>query len=975
MKNFNSKLVKMNRFKLKSYFLTLSISLLTISLLTAQNCSCTDLPTKGYVISNKKRSELPTSVFNNNNTFYVNGTFTIDAYLYLANKTFIMGPGSSIVLETSKSGNINLQLINCNLRGCGCMWDGITVNKRTILTFTNNTIQDAYHAIYVKGGKVISDKAQLQNVIGNTFDKNYISIWAEEFFTITNIPYQGTPPYLVGNTFTCSGALAKGYFPDGFRDCIGFYADNAREVIQIGKTQQSQKKYPPNIFSNLSQGVFITNCDSSLIVVENNQFKDISFAGVQIFDNELVVSQVFNNTFDNTTIGVSVETAPAIVRNNNFENIHLDSLGVGGIAISLINSNYEAYSNTLNHIDYGIKINGSSKVYNNELVDVINGIEVSPDPKDFVAIYENNIQCQSNGITLYNPSSAFNIDIHHNNITLDNQGYNVAPDGSATITSAIWVDGFLDKVNAPSYADASIHDNIINLDRGEYGFYINISKNILYQNNKIFCKNGNHSGTTAISMSGSYGNSFIQNRMQLDTSGLLDYSNQLTSYSGMVVYESPNNNLSCNDVNNYGTSISITGACNNSLIRGNSLGNSLFGITYNADGITGEQNETGNQFYGPFLEYAMAHSGDDAIVSESLYKVGGDKSTTYWPTAVFQDYATGTEWVKNSDETNWDDCKSYDNGGRSSVPELSKLDMKVLSHQFKAKYSAQTWEAEKELYYRLMNQNIVTEFTEKYVQNISPAIASFYKVEKIIAQKSYLTDAQRSQLIEFWSKNKIDNILIGRELESLSGTMNDDQRSIIMQSIQNNKNYLTINNSIKLAEINLCKTILNETICSSKYEESWKKVLNIYLIFLEKGKNISSQDKTILTEIMQGCIQENGNSVFAATTLYHRIYGSVPNFTRPICNDENEEETSTSIAANAVPNPNQGIFNIKLEENFNGKMEISIFDMLGKLVKQNSLVASGNLLSVDAQELNSGKYFAKINYNQKVIPVSFIIIK
>ena len=147
-----------------------------------------------------------------------------------------------------------------------------------------------------------------------------ISLFFLFFITITNIPYQGTPPYLVGNTFTCSGVLAKGYFPDGFRDCIGFYADNAREVIQIGKTQQSQKKYPPNVFSNLSQGVFITNCDSSLIVVENNHFKDISFAGVQIFDNELVVSQVFNNSFDNTTIGVSIETAPAIVRNNNFEN-------------------------------------------------------------------------------------------------------------------------------------------------------------------------------------------------------------------------------------------------------------------------------------------------------------------------------------------------------------------------------------------------------------------------------------------------------------------------------------------------------------------------------------------------------------------------------------------------------------------------------------------------------------------------------
>jgi hypothetical protein len=118
--------------------------MLTITFLKAQDCNCTDLPAKAYVIDNMKRSEIPQSVFSSNSTFYITGTFSIDGYLSLSNKTLIMGPRASIVVETARSGNINLQLTNCTLKGCGCMWEGITVNKRGILTFSNNNIQDAY---------------------------------------------------------------------------------------------------------------------------------------------------------------------------------------------------------------------------------------------------------------------------------------------------------------------------------------------------------------------------------------------------------------------------------------------------------------------------------------------------------------------------------------------------------------------------------------------------------------------------------------------------------------------------------------------------------------------------------------------------------------------------------------------------------------------------------------------------------------
>lgn len=662
----NSTLQKFTRLTAILYLLIFFGILLYSTQIYSQNCNCTDYPS-GYVIDNKNRSDIPTSAINSNSTFYINGTFTVDGYLNLTNKTLIMGPKSRIVVKTSKVGNVNLQIINCTIKGCGCMWEGITVNKRTVLTFTNNTIEDAYHAIYIAGGSIISDKAQLQNIVGNTFNKNYIGIWIEKFFTITNIPWQTAQPFLVGNTFTSTGKLASGYFEDGFNSCIGIYGTNVNEVMQIGKSQQSLKKYPPNIFTNLAQGIYITKCDSSSIVIENNEFKNISEAAISIFDNAEIPSQIFNNKFDNTTIGVSVETAPALVRNNSFRNIRRDSIGNGGQAIYLFNSTFEVFNNQLDSIDEGIRVGGTSKIYGNILNEVGLGIEVSPNPKDYVAVFENSIKCWKNGLTLYNPSPALNIDIYKNDIVLDNKNTNINTAGNTTITSGIWVDAILDPLSDPQYITASIHDNSISILNGTYGMYLNNSKELTFQNNIIDAKFIDGQGTSGIGMFNSRDNVFILNKIYMDTIGIIDSQNQLLTTQGITIFKSIGNALLCNEINNFGTSISFTGNCEKSDLKNNKIGTSIFGITYNADAISGAQVENGNQFIGPFSEYALTHAGNDSIVALSLFKIGGKTVAPYWPETVSQAKATSINWVEQTNGTNWDECKSLEDGGRSAA--------------------------------------------------------------------------------------------------------------------------------------------------------------------------------------------------------------------------------------------------------------------------------------------------------------------
>ena len=248
------------------------------------------------------------------------------------------------------------------------------------------------------------------------------------------------------------------------------------------------------------------------------------------------------------------------------------------------------------------------------------GIEVSANSKDYVAVFENSIKCLKNGVTLFSPSPASNIDIYKNNITLDNQGKNVNENGNTIVTSGILVDDFLDKNSDPTYSFASIHDNTISIVNGNYGMYLNYSKELTFQNNII-----NTRLASGIAMSNSDSNTFILNKIRMSNVT----EDEMIGIEGITIYKSIDNKFLCNEIDNFYTAISFTGNCKNSDLKNNKIGLSIFGITYNKDAVSGHQIENGNQFIGPFYEYALSHAGNDSIVSLSLFKIGGQAIAPY----------------------------------------------------------------------------------------------------------------------------------------------------------------------------------------------------------------------------------------------------------------------------------------------------------------------------------------------------------
>jgi Secretion system C-terminal sorting domain len=974
MKNLNSKLEKMNRLVFKSYLLVLLGILFNSHQVFSQDCNC-EGGVKGYSINNKSRSDIPNSVFSSNSTFYITGTFTVDGYLNLTNKTLIMGPGARIVLETARVSNTNLQLINCTIKGCGCMWEGITVNKRGILTFTNNRIQDAYHAIYVNGGSIISDKAQLQNVVGNVFDNNYISIWVEKFFTITNIPWQSTPPFMVGNTFTSSGTLAKGYFADGFNDCIGIYGINAREIVQIGKSQQSLKKYPPNIFSNLAQGIYLSKCDSSLVVIENNEFRNISQSAVALFDNAEIPSQVFNNTFDNTTIGVTVETAPALVRNNSFKNIHKDSLGAGGQGIYLFNSAFEVFNNQLDNVDEGIRVGGTSKVYGNVLTDVGLGIEVSPNPKDYVAVFENSIKCLRTGLTLYNPSSALNIDIYKNDITLDNQGKNIDENGNSFVTSGLWVDGFFDQINDPEYAKASIHDNQISILNGNYGMYLNISKELLFQKNNIYTKIGDPQGTSGISLSGSHRNTFVLNDAKMDTIGIFDPENQLLGLQGLTIYESSSNAFLCNQFENYGTSVSFTGVCKNSELKNNKLGTSIFGWSYNEDAVSGPQVENGNQFVGPFSEYALSHAGNDSIVGYSLFKIAGKTSAPFWPETVFQGLAPGTIWVESTNGTNWDECKELEDGGRSAATNWSEIDRDIIENRFRPMYPAQSFDAKRSLYADIMQKGISDPQIEQFVKHLDPVIRKLYEIEQRLFGANQLQPGSEHKAQ--WIVERLFDLHARQSstIADLGSELRDADRNLLFAQIDNFRAMNALPKAVNKSELNDLQQMLAALEATAPHIKSRILADEIYLSTLVNGR-VATRNRynNDLLGMMKRCTQEVGSAAFAARSLFHHLNGFLPQHSGITCDKAKTVAHHMQAELSISPNPNQGDFILNLSTPTLETCTLTIYDVMG--VAQKTIQVGGGQvqIAVNASGLQSGRYVVKLNHPLFSTPASMVVM-
>jgi type IX secretion system substrate protein len=86
------------------------------------------------------------------------------------------------------------------------------------------------------------------------------------------------------------------------------------------------------------------------------------------------------------------------------------------------------------------------------------------------------------------------------------------------------------------------------------------------------------------------------------------------------------------------------------------------------------------------------------------------------------------------------------------------------------------------------------------------------------------------------------------------------------------------------------------------------------------------------------------------------------------------DELSTGSIANAYPNPASSIVNIKYDLTDANTGKIVIYDMLGKVVKQNVLADTQGVAKMNVADLNAGVYFYSLLVNDKAITTKKLII-
>jgi len=886
--------------RLLSHFFVITVGILLFKNSISAQGSCTP-PSDYYVIDNKKRSEIPTSDLNTNINLYISGTFTVDGFLSLKNKKIVMAPGARIVVPAlPKAGNINLQITGCEIKGCnGNMWEGITIYERSVLTFSNNRIEDAYHAIKVLGGDDVANKAFLQNVIGNTFHRNYIGIWFEKWFAIVGVAWLNTPPYLVDNVFSTDGKpLAKGYFVEDSNYAIGIYGIGGREVIQLGKTENAGKQYPKNTFENLGHGIYLTSCDSSIVSIENNSFNNCKTFGVILYNTGDVPAKISNCQFSNSGVGLSIENSPAIIKKCSFKNILADTVNhVGGEAMILGNNYFKTYDIEFTNCDAGIVMNGDGEISTCQFHDVRVGIGINPIPKGNIKIFDNRLNCTQHGITVGSSVPVELVEVHDNKITIDNKGENLLSNGFSKNTTAFWFDGLTENLKEANYY---FHHNDIFMNRANYGLYMLASSGVNFSHNTIQALQNEPNGENGIYLGGATNNLIAANQMTVDTNTVEDPILYF-GLNGITLFESPSNTIACNDIYTFGNAMLVSGDCDRSTLKGNRFFGGVNGLSFDQTGVIGAQNETGNQWLGSFSNYPVTHSGDEETVKKSLFTVGKSNVTSYLPTSIYLNAAISM-FTETTNE-NWNNCEGE--YGRSRQFNLNDdNDLSGLS--------------------------TVKEFSNLTDNDLIPT--------------GFVYDATTERALE---------TILERNEENKS-----EQISALGVPFRNLRKFQENNRQVFLSGLEQFKS--QNSNSSTPKEITAKRVLDIYANAVLQ-KKLQDKEAQELQSIAALCPHEYGWSVFAAQSVYHQFTGKTLAVASKNCQVQKEQTSISTKKFSAYPNPANDV--ITIESNYlTPTTEIVLMDITGKVVKQ-FIAGTEKVLNVSTSGLQNGMYIVSLKSN------------
>lgn len=281
----------------------------------------------------------------------IKGDLIVNRPWNVSNSTIIMSPGTEIVCSMT-SNTQRFTLSKNYIIGCGQLWKGIRAVRGEMYVVNNYLIQDAEFAVNIDRGNRVS-------IAGNTFDKNYVSIFAAPLLS-GQAPRQPLSFPVTNNKFLCTAPLAPHYRTGTLQDTrslAGVFIQNMPRFNVGGSGTLFNGSYAGIIarFSNLS----VTGATFGDLQETALEWRNAS--NTAIFAEDCIAVIARNNTMNDCRAGINVSRSALVAQNNTINitpldrNVYTTTMGIWANFCS--NKFLDIRNNRINTTDFGILIN------------------------------------------------------------------------------------------------------------------------------------------------------------------------------------------------------------------------------------------------------------------------------------------------------------------------------------------------------------------------------------------------------------------------------------------------------------------------------------------------------------------------------------------------------------------------------------------------------------------------------------------
>ncbi len=863
--------------------------------------------------------------------------------LTIAGCNIKMGTGAKIELNatgTGTSGDLTLTK-QTHVYSCGNMWDGIYVPAGRNLYITQNTlIEDAKHAVVSQSGGNFKIETSI-------FNLNYTGVEVQSFGS--------AHPGSIVNTIFTSRDLDAILWANVLQNPT---VNDLKNITPIGGFNAGTMN---NYCSGGVFGVRVTNVNSINIGDGSN-----TTLGSNIFDNLgdgiLLVktnSKIMNNTFQNIVKVVPCTgPLPNAIPNNLIFNNGIFAFGdiagqfqlqVGNTGGFNSNTFQDVYS-AINVYYYQENIMIDNKIDNTSTCNSPyttgigrRGIQIfRPAKGNGIRIIGNGINNCAYGVyidrTHYNSVQTHGVDVDGNTISATtgttNPGY---------CLKAIYIGDILNTPNAMTGMVNVMHNYIEQVDGGI--FAINVMNNLqVYQNHHIELR-----GTNAAGGDGIYVSNCIGAKVHYNDNIFANPPNLNTNYKGIEVFTSNYISVTCNKTFDVGDHLVFNGASQKAHIRNNTMTHGTRGFVLLNSGLVGPQG-TPNQPVGLWWQSATPDFPGGQTFNQVVTSLDNANITSFMYVHNFGAPSSSYTGIPTN------------NAGTGPPPTFYYLPGASLG--LRPMFSPITDPFDCSLGPLLFTPPPFGEENLKALVTDTTSYTQYDSAQKymdkitaytVLESTNGVSPDSSADLQQFYDSTKVASL---GQLKAVEKEMADS--NFVQANTRNNNVY--VNNTI---------------------ESNQKEINRLYLLLLtDTAYTYSSADSEAIYNIAVQCPSEGGAGVWGARTLYYSILDDYIEFEAD-CEAQgksllyhNGSKPITDVSDNfkVYPNPNNGSMTLEYHLAENENALVSIYDLVGRIIKSYPINSKSNSIFINENELNAGTYYYTIQLNDKVIKTEKLVI-